>query len=127
MEDGKRGMVNALRANPQDPSRTVRERIEGPAGSLRRGDAGTACQKTIAVPAGRGREVIETIRQGLERRWLRCFDQSAISLVHHSSPRRVLQNDQEASDDAEALRHQAADRGEPLVRLSHRRVPAEVQ
>lgn len=44
VEDGRKGMENALKANPQD--------VRG--------------KKKIAVPAGRGREVIEMIRQGLQ-------------------------------------------------------------
>lgn len=62
VDDGKRGVENALRANPQD----VREPAQGPSRGLRRGDAGASHEKKIVVPAGRGREVIETIHQGLQ-------------------------------------------------------------
>lgn len=68
VDDGKRSMENALRANPQDVREQYEKAAEGSARSLRRGDAGTACSKTIAVPAGRGREMIVAIRQGLKGR-----------------------------------------------------------
>ena len=57
-------MENAL--NPQDVREQYERQLKGLQESLRRGDAGAACAKKIAVPAGRGREVIETIRQGLQ-------------------------------------------------------------
>ncbi len=63
MEDGKRGMENALRANPQD----VREQYEKQLKDLQEayGEAMLELRvEKIAVPAGRGREVIETIRAG---------------------------------------------------------------
>lgn len=66
VDDGKRGMENALRANPQD----VREQYERQLKDLQEayGEAmlELRARKKIAVPAGRGREVIETIRQGLQ-------------------------------------------------------------
>lgn len=66
MEDGRKGMENALKANPQD----VREQYERQLKELQEayGEAmlELRARKKIAVPAGRGREVIETIRQGLQ-------------------------------------------------------------
>lgn len=65
VEDGKRGMENALRANPQD----LREQYEKQLKDLQDayGEAMLELRvRKIAVPAGRGREVIETIRQGLK-------------------------------------------------------------
>ena len=59
-------MENAPRANPQD----VREQYEQQLKDLQEayGEAmlELRAQKKIAVPAGRGREMIGTIRQGLK-------------------------------------------------------------
>ena len=61
VDDGKRGMENALRANPQD----VREQYERQFKDLQEayGEAmlELGARKEIAVPVGRGREMIETI------------------------------------------------------------------
>src|SRR5690625_1983417 len=73
VEDGKSGMENALRAKPHD----IREQYErqlkelqeayGEAMlELRARNRRFGAAKKVAVPAGRGREMIETIRQGLK-------------------------------------------------------------
>jgi putative transposase len=65
IEEGKRGMENALRANPQD----VREQYEQQLKDLQEayGEAMLELRaRKKPVPAGRGREMIETIRQGLK-------------------------------------------------------------
>ena len=65
VEDGKTGMENALRANPQD----VREQYEREFKELREAYGETMLElraRKSSSPAGRGREVIETIRQGLK-------------------------------------------------------------
>jgi transposase-like protein len=66
VDDGKTGMENALRANPQD----VRDQYERQLKDLQEayGQAmrELRARKNAAVPVGRGREMIETIRQGLE-------------------------------------------------------------
>jgi hypothetical protein len=61
VDEGKRGMKNVLRAKPSGDPRGIRATAEGAAGGLRRGHAGASCPKEIAVPAERGRQVIETI------------------------------------------------------------------
>lgn len=53
------------RQSPRCP-RTVRASDQGSPGGVRRGHAGASCPKTIAIPAGRGRQVIETIHQGFK-------------------------------------------------------------
>ena len=45
VEDGKRGMENALRAKLEDVRGAVRATARGPAGSLRGSDAGDPCAK----------------------------------------------------------------------------------
>ena len=50
---------------PARHPRARRETAQGAAGGQWRGDAGTARKKTVAITAGREREMIETIRQGL--------------------------------------------------------------
>jgi transposase-like protein len=65
IDEAKRGMENALRANPLD----IREQYEKQIKQLQEayGKRCWSCvPEKIAVPAGRGREVIETIRQGLK-------------------------------------------------------------
>jgi putative transposase len=65
VEDGRRGLENALNANPQD----VREQYERQLKELQEayGEAMLELRaRKNPVPAGRGREVIETIRQGLQ-------------------------------------------------------------
>src|SRR5699024_1944621 len=73
VEDGKSGMENALRAKPHD----IREQYErqlkelqeayGEAMlELRARNRRFGAAKKVAVPARRGREMIETIRQGLK-------------------------------------------------------------
>src|SRR5690606_253171 len=46
--------------------RTIRTPDQGLTRGVRRSDVGVTRQKKIAVPVGRGREMIETIRQGLK-------------------------------------------------------------
>jgi transposase-like protein len=65
VDDGKRVMQNALRANPLDVRGAVRAPDQRVAGGLRRSDVEAARTKKAAAPVGRGREVIETIHQGL--------------------------------------------------------------
>src|SRR5690606_30299401 len=46
--------------------RAIRTPAQGSSRGIRRSDVGATCQKKIAVPVGRGREMIEMIRQGLK-------------------------------------------------------------
>jgi transposase-like protein len=64
VEEGKRSMENALRANPQDVKCSTR----GKSKNCRRHTANRcmSCVREFAVPAGRGQQMIETIRQGLK-------------------------------------------------------------
>nr|WP_304991429.1 DUF1153 domain-containing protein [Burkholderia plantarii] len=64
VDDDKRGMKNALRANPLD----VKSNTSGRSRSCKRltKPCWSCAPKKIAVPAGRGRELIETIHQGLK-------------------------------------------------------------
>lgn len=64
VDEAKRGMENALRAKPLD----VRERMSARSKSCRKHTVKRCLNcvpEKVGVPAGRGREVIETIRQGL--------------------------------------------------------------
>lgn len=47
MEEGKRGMENALRANPLDIREEYERQLKDLLGSLRRGDAGAARPKKV--------------------------------------------------------------------------------
>jgi putative transposase len=128
VEDGKRGMENALRANPQD----VREQYEKQLKDLQEayGEAMLKLRaRKIAVPAGRGREVIETIRQGLKEDGLAVSVSPAVSLVRCSTKDRVLPADEEGADPAAAVSsaNQATDRRTPRLRLSNRRASLELQ
>src|SRR5678816_3094976 len=107
---GRRQARNGERAAGQaaGDSRRVRASTQRIAGRLRRGDARVACAKKIAVPAGRGRQMIETIRQGLKadgiqvsiskmcqwfavpRRTVYYRAVKGLSLIHISEPTRLL-------------------------------------
>lgn len=65
VDEGKRGMENALRAKPEGRAGAVRATAQGPAGSLRRGHAGAARPKEIGVPVGQGRDLMVSNQQGL--------------------------------------------------------------
>jgi transposase-like protein len=64
VEDGKKGMENALRANPQDVREQYERQLKEQQEAYGEAMLELRARKRIAVPAGRGREVIETIRQG---------------------------------------------------------------
>lgn len=64
VEDGKRSMENALRANPLDVKEQPRASTQRPAGGLWRGHVGATCTKKAPGLVGRGREVILAIQQG---------------------------------------------------------------
>lgn len=66
LEDGKRRMENALRAKPEDVRLAVRAPAQRPAGSLWRSDARDSCAKKIGFPAGKGRELMRSVQQGLK-------------------------------------------------------------
>jgi hypothetical protein len=85
-------------------------------------------ENKLAVPAGRRREMIETIRQGLKADGY-AVSISAVPLVRLSSSHRVLQADKEAHYDtgAPCCADQADARGASLVRLLNRGLPAEIQ
>ena len=65
-EDGKRGMENALKAQPED----VREQYERQLKDLRRKRTATPCWncvlEKVGVPVGEERELILSIQQGLQ-------------------------------------------------------------
>lgn len=62
VDDGKRGMENALRANPQDVREQYERQLKGLQEAYGEAMLELRARKKIAVPAGRGREVIETRR-----------------------------------------------------------------
>src|SRR5690606_22686095 len=54
-----------LESQPAGCQRAIRTPDQGLTRSVRRSDVGAQSTKKIAVPVGRGREMIETIRQGV--------------------------------------------------------------
>jgi len=52
VDEGKRGMENALRTKPLVNQRAVREATARTAGGLCRSHVGATCQKKAGVPAG---------------------------------------------------------------------------
>jgi len=65
VEDGKRGMENALRAKPED----VREQYERQLNDLQEayGEAMREIRREkVGVPAGKGRELMRSVQQGLK-------------------------------------------------------------
>lgn len=82
--------------------------------NARRSHAGVACPKKIAVPAGRGRQVIETIHQGLKAD---APPSRAACSVDGSNCRAEGSGAPYQTDKAD-------DRREPVVWLSHRRTSA---
>lgn len=65
-DHGKDGIEDLAVRQPPERSRSLRAPAEGPAGSVRRSDAGTECLRKAAVPVGRGRAINETVREGLK-------------------------------------------------------------
>lgn len=49
VDEGKRGMENALRLNPLDMREHYERQLKQPAAGLRRSHAGVACQQKIVV------------------------------------------------------------------------------
>jgi len=59
-------MENALRANPLDVNEQYERQIKGLQEAYGEAMLELRARKKIAVPVGRGREMIEMIRQGLK-------------------------------------------------------------
>lgn len=64
--DSKRSMENALRVDPQDVREQYERRLKDLQEAYGEAMLGSCAPKNTVVPVGRGREAIETIRQGLQ-------------------------------------------------------------
>jgi putative transposase len=66
ISEAKRGMENALRAKPLDIKEQYERQLKELQEAYGGGDVRAACQKKAGVPAGRGRQMIESLHQGLQ-------------------------------------------------------------
>lgn len=78
VEEGKRGLENSLRAKGTGHQRAVRTAAQRDAGGVRRSDVGVACQRKVELPAGRRRDVIETVSRDWNRMWSELRWQSCV-------------------------------------------------
>jgi len=67
VDEGRKGLENALRAKPLDVKEQYERQIKELQEAYGEAMLELRARKKAAVPAGRGREVIETIRQGLQQ------------------------------------------------------------
>lgn len=92
-------MENALGANSQDVKEQYEQRLNELQQAYGEAMLELRARKTLRVPAGRGRVMIEPIRQGLQEGRFHRLDQSSAPLVRCAAQNGVLPSDAPATED----------------------------